>query len=95
MAPSSPGTSKYKEVERKFEVVESTVSPSFQGLSSVARVERSPSQQLDAVYFDTPGRDLAAHDVTLRRRTGGADATCSASCSNTGAHTLPGRPMIS
>ena len=74
MAPSSPGTSKYKEVERKFEVVESTVSPSFQGLSSVARVERSPSQQLDAVYFDTPGRDLAAHDVTLRRRTGGADA---------------------
>ena len=65
---------KYTEVERKFEVVESTVSPSFEGLSSVARVERSPSQQLDAVYFDTPGRDLAAHDVTLRRRTGGADA---------------------
>jgi CHAD domain-containing protein len=74
MAPSSPGTSKYKEVERKFEVVESTVSPSFEGLASVARVERSPSQQLDAVYFDTPGHDLAAHHVTLRRRTGGADA---------------------
>jgi inorganic triphosphatase YgiF len=74
MAPSSPGTSKYKEVERKFEVVESTVSPSFDGLASVARVERSPSQQLDAVYFDTPGHDLAAHHITLRRRTGGADA---------------------
>ncbi len=39
---------KYTEVERKFEVVESTVSPSFEGLSSVARVERLPSQQLDA-----------------------------------------------
>jgi CHAD domain-containing protein len=74
MAPSSPGTSKYKEVERKFEVVESTVSPSFEGLASVARVEGSPSQQLDAVYFDTPGHDLAAHHITLRRRTGGADA---------------------
>ena len=67
-------TSRHTEVERKFEVVESTVSPSFEGLSSVARVERSPSQQLDAVYFDTPGHDLAAHHVTLRRRTGGPDA---------------------
>jgi CHAD domain-containing protein len=74
MAPSSPGTSKYKEVERKFEVVESTVSPSFDGLASVTRVERSPSQHLDAAYFDTPGHDLAAHHITLRRRTGGADA---------------------
>ncbi|HET6736728.1 CYTH and CHAD domain-containing protein [Mycobacterium sp.] len=74
MAPSTPGTSRYKEVERKFEVVDSTVSPSFEGLASVARVERSPSQQLDAVYFDTPNHDLAAHHVTLRRRTGGPDA---------------------
>ena len=63
-------TSEYLEVERKFDIVESTVSPSFDGLSAVSRVERSPSQQLDAVYFDTPGRDLAARKVTLRRRTG-------------------------
>ncbi|WP_102142735.1 CYTH and CHAD domain-containing protein [Mycobacterium hubeiense] len=74
MATSSPETSKYTEVERKFEVVDETVSPSFDGLSAVARVERSPSQQLDAVYFDTPERALAAHHVTLRRRTGGDDA---------------------
>jgi CHAD domain-containing protein len=74
MAPSTPETSKHKEVERKFEVVESTVSPSFEGLAAVARVERSQSQHLDAVYFDTPGHELAAHHVTLRRRTGGADA---------------------
>jgi CHAD domain-containing protein len=71
---SDQANSRHLEVERKFDVVESTVSPSFDGLSSVVRVERSPSQQLDAVYFDTPGRDLAAHKVTLRRRTGGADA---------------------
>jgi CHAD domain-containing protein len=75
MAKSSDqANSRYLEVERKFEVFESTVSPSFEGLSSVARVERSPSQQLDAVYFDTPAHDLAAHHVTLRRRTGGTDA---------------------
>jgi CHAD domain-containing protein len=71
---SNQANSRYLEVERKFEVVESTVSPSFEGLSSVSRVERSPSQQLDAVYFDTRGHDLAVHHVTLRRRTGGNDA---------------------
>ena len=75
MAKSSDeANSRHLEVERKFEVFESTVSPSFEGLSSVARVERSPSQQLDAVYFDTPAHDLAARRVTLRRRTGGSDA---------------------
>jgi CHAD domain-containing protein len=75
MAKSSDqANSRYLEVERKFEVFESTVSPSFEGLSSVARVERHPAQQLDAVYFDTPAHDLAARRVTLRRRTGGTDA---------------------
>ncbi|WP_101947670.1 CYTH and CHAD domain-containing protein [Mycobacterium sp. 3519A] len=68
------GKSRHLEVERKFEVFESTVSPSFDGLSSVARVERQPAQQLDAVYFDTPAHDLAVRRVTLRRRTGGPDA---------------------
>ena len=74
MTPSTSKTSRYREVERKFDVVESTVAPSFEGLSAVARVERSPSQRLDAIYFDTPGHDLAANHVTLRRRTGGPDA---------------------
>ncbi|MDT5130726.1 MAG: hypothetical protein QOE41_37, partial [Mycobacterium sp.] len=67
-------SSRHLEVERKFDVDESTVSPSFDGLAAVARVERLPSQTLQAVYFDTPGRDLAAHRITLRRRTGGTDA---------------------
>ena len=66
MAPKKP--TRHTEVERKFDVVESTVTPSFEGLSAVTRVERSPSQHLEAVYFDTPGHDLAAHLVTLRRR---------------------------
>ena len=74
MAASRPKTSRHTEVERKFEVLDATVSPSFEGLSAVTRVERLPSQQLEAVYFDTAGHDLAAHRVTLRRRTGGSDA---------------------
>ncbi|MET0900522.1 MAG: CYTH and CHAD domain-containing protein [Mycobacterium sp.] len=72
MASSKP--SRHKEVERKFDVTESTVSPSFDGLSAVARVEQSPAESLDAVYFDTAGHDLARHRITLRRRTGGTDA---------------------
>ena len=66
--------SRHTEVERKFAVTDDTVSPSFAGLSAVATVERSPVQQLDAVYFDTPDQDLARHRITLRRRTGGPDA---------------------
>lgn len=65
---------RHLEVERKFDVDDSTVSPSFDGLAAVSRVQRSPTETLEAVYFDTPGRDLAAHRVTLRRRTGGEDA---------------------
>ncbi|WP_460359239.1 CYTH and CHAD domain-containing protein [Mycobacterium sp. ZZG] len=74
MAPKSRETSRYMETERKFDVVEATGSPSFDGLAAVSRAERSPSQSLDAVYFDTPSRDLARHRITLRRRTGGPDA---------------------
>jgi CHAD domain-containing protein len=70
-APRTPG---YLEVERKFDVDESTGAPSFEGLSGVARVERPPAQELDAVYFDTPAHDLASKRITLRRRTGGSDA---------------------
>lgn len=74
MLVKAPRTSRHAEVERKFEVVESTVSPSFEGIAVVSRVDKPPAQALDAVYFDTPARDLATNRVTLRRRTGGADA---------------------
>ncbi|BBZ03951.1 hypothetical protein MCHIJ_33880 [Mycolicibacterium chitae] len=67
-------TNRYTEIERKYEVSGEAVAPSFDGLTSVTHVERSPSQSLDAVYFDTPDHDLAAHKITLRRRTGGEDA---------------------
>ena len=74
------------EVERKFDVVESTVSPSFDGLSAVSRVERSPSHQLDAVYFDTPRprsggptRDIAQAHRRARRRVASQTA-CGTGC---------------
>ena len=74
MPGNAPETSRHLEVERKFDVGESTVSPSFEGIAAVARVEKSPIQSLDAMYFDTPAHDLARNKVTLRRRTGGSDA---------------------
>src|SRR6201996_4499613 len=74
MPADTPSPSRYLEVERKFDVGESTSSPSFAGLADILRVERLPTQSLDAVYFDTPARDLASRRITLRRRTGGVDA---------------------
>jgi CHAD domain-containing protein len=74
MPAQKPKTTRHTEVERKFDVVESAVSPSFDGLYAVTRVERQQSQSLDAVYFDTADHDLARNRVTLRRRTGGSDA---------------------
>ena len=74
MPAKAPKTSRHLEVERKFDVVESTVSPSFEGIAAVARVEKSPTETLDATYFDTPAQDLARNKITLRRRTGGSDA---------------------
>lgn len=73
MAADMAKTSRHTEVERKFDVTETAVSPSFEGLSTVGRIERLAAQTLDAVYFDTADHDLAANRVTLRRRTGGTD----------------------
>ncbi|OBK49091.1 CYTH and CHAD domain-containing protein [Mycobacterium sp. 1081908.1] len=74
MPVKAPKTSRHLEVERKFDVVESTVSPSFEGIAAVAHVDKSPVESLDATYFDTPTQDLARNKITLRRRTGGHDA---------------------
>jgi CHAD domain-containing protein len=73
MPAQKPKTTRHTEVERKFDVVDSAVSPSFDGLFAIARVEEAPTESLDAVYFDTAGHDLARNKITLRRRTGGTD----------------------
>jgi CHAD domain-containing protein len=74
MPVNAPSASRHVEVERKFDVVEATGTPSFAGIAEIVRVEKRPMQTLDAVYFDTPAGDLAAKRITLRRRTGGTDA---------------------
>lgn len=67
-------SSRHVELEHKFDVTETTLSPSFDGLASVGRTEKLPTVTMEAVYFDTPGHDLSANLITLRRRTGGPDA---------------------
>lgn len=70
--PGEP--TRHVELERKFDVGDDTVTPSFDGLFAVTRAHRLPTQHLEAVYFDTAANDLAARRITLRRRTGGPDA---------------------
>ncbi|HPY24089.1 MAG TPA: CYTH domain-containing protein [Mycobacterium sp.] len=76
MDEPTPGasTSRHREFERKFEVLDSTPLPSFVRHAPIADVVRRPTETLHAVYYDTPEHDLAANRITLRRRTGGNDA---------------------
>ena len=68
--PSTGGV----EIERKFDVGETTQLPPLHQLPGVDRVEQPVEHQLDATYFDTADFALAARGMTLRRRTGGEDA---------------------
>jgi CHAD domain-containing protein len=62
------------EVERKYEVPVDFVVPDLTGVGGVAAVDGPAEHRLDAIYYDTPRLRLAAHQVTLRQRTGGHDA---------------------
>ena len=61
------------EIETKYDVDERAVLPALHELPGVASVAQPVELDLEAVYFDTAGLDLAAAKVTLRRRTGGED----------------------
>jgi CHAD domain-containing protein len=65
-----------RETERKYDAGDGPVAarPDFAGLDGVAGERSADAVQLEAVYYDTVGLALAAHKVTLRRRTGGSDA---------------------
>lgn len=67
------GAKRYVELEQKFDAPESGVTPCFDGLAAVSRVDKPPTENLDAIYFDTFNHDLAVNRMTLRRRTGGHD----------------------
>ncbi|MFI1281507.1 CHAD domain-containing protein [Streptomyces sp. NPDC020858] len=67
-----------REIERKFEFSKATAArrgvPDLTGTAAIAAVSDQGTVDLDAVYYDTPDQRLAAEGLTLRRRTGGADA---------------------
>ncbi|MEV0991619.1 CYTH and CHAD domain-containing protein [Streptomyces sp. NPDC049949] len=67
-----------REIERKFEFTTSKAArrgvPDLTGTAAIAAVADQGTIDLDAVYYDTPDQRLAADGLTLRRRTGGADA---------------------
>lgn len=69
----SPDATRHVELEQKFDAPEAGVTPCFDGLAAVSRVDTPPTEHLDAVYFDTVNHDLAVNRMTLRRRTGGHD----------------------
>jgi CHAD domain-containing protein len=69
MAPAE-----HLEIETKFDVDTALALPDLAGLPGVVEVGAMTEHQLDATYYDTAGLALAAANVTLRRRTGGADA---------------------
>ena len=62
------------EVERKYAVGAGFVLPDLSSVPGVAAVTGPRTYHLTAIYLDTPGLDLAAAKITLRRRTGGTDA---------------------
>jgi inorganic triphosphatase YgiF len=62
------------EIERKYAVDAGFEVPDLSGVTGVTAVTGPRTYQLTAVYLDTPGLDLAAAKITLRRRTGGTDA---------------------
>ena len=61
------------EVERKYDVDDSTPLPSWDAIPGVDAVTAGEARALDAQYFDTGAADLARAGVALRRRTGGPD----------------------
>lgn len=62
------------EVEKKYDAGKDATVPPLEGIPGVARVGEPRTAQLEAVYFDTEKHALAGRRITLRRRTGGADA---------------------
>ncbi|MEV4438898.1 CYTH domain-containing protein, partial [Streptomyces sp. NPDC049577] len=68
-------TDTVREIERTYAARKAGTArlPDLSGKGPVATVtERGPAE-LDAVYYDTADRRLAAAGITLRRRTGGED----------------------
>lgn len=67
-------TTHQDEIERKYDVGRETAVPDLGSIEGVRAVSEPVTHELEAVYFDTVGLDLARNGITLRRRAGGEDA---------------------
>lgn len=63
------------ETEIKFDAPAGTVLPHLGRIPQVARTVTPDQDELEAEYFDTAGLRLVRAGITLRRRTGGEDAS--------------------
>ncbi|MFE0328924.1 CHAD domain-containing protein [Streptomyces sp. NPDC058960] len=63
-----------REIERKYEAAADDQLPDLTGVAGVSAVIDKGVAELDATYYDTADERLARARLTLRRRTGGADA---------------------
>lgn len=62
------------ETEKKYDVDPDAALPALRDIPGVERAGEPYDADLEAVYFDTDDLALASRRITLRRRTGGADA---------------------
>ncbi|MFE5837168.1 CHAD domain-containing protein [Arthrobacter sp. NPDC056493] len=62
------------ETEKKYDVDDGSVLPDLAAIPGVGSVAEPHEAELEAVYFDTEDLVLASRRITLRRRSGGADA---------------------
>jgi CHAD domain-containing protein len=61
------------EIERKYDVDEGALVPTFTGVEGIEAVSVHDTVQLEAVYYDTEGLDLLRRHHIIRRRQGGGD----------------------
>jgi adenylate cyclase class IV len=61
------------EIERKYDVDESALVPTFAAVDGIEGVSVHDTVELEAVYYDTEGLDLLRRRHIIRRREGGGD----------------------
>ena len=71
---SARGYANHLEVERKYDVEDGFVVPDLTGVAGCIGVGDAVRHELVARYFDTTDLQLAASNITMRRRTGGHDS---------------------
>lgn len=62
-----------REEERKFRVSSDFSLPSFHAVDAALKVDRQPTLEMEAHYFDTEDLALIRWGITLRKREGGVD----------------------